>query len=47
VTETAFSVGFTDPSRFARAFRAKFGEAPARWASERRARVALAFTAAR
>jgi AraC family transcriptional regulator len=38
VTEVAFAVGFSDPSRFARAFRARFGATPARWAAEARAR---------
>jgi AraC family transcriptional regulator len=35
VTEAALSVGFTDPSRFARAFRAKFGASPAHYAKAR------------
>jgi AraC family transcriptional regulator len=39
VTEVALTVGFSDPSRFARMFRARFGASPARWSSEARARV--------
>lgn len=39
VTEAALSVGFSDPSRFARMFRQRFGASPALWASTMRARV--------
>lgn len=39
VTEAALSVGLSDPSRFARMFRQRFGTSPARWADEARARV--------
>lgn len=39
ITEAALSVGFSDPSRFARSFRARFGASPARWAEASRARV--------
>ncbi|GAC1538948.1 MAG: hypothetical protein NVS3B10_29880 [Polyangiales bacterium] len=39
VTEVALSVGFSDPSRFARMFRQRFGASPAQWASATRSRV--------
>lgn len=39
VTETALTVGFSDPSRFARMFRVRFGASPARFAEAARARV--------
>jgi len=39
VTEAALSVGLSDPSRFARMFRERFGASPARWADAARARV--------
>jgi AraC-like DNA-binding protein len=39
VTEAALSVGFSDPSRFARMFRGRFGASPAQWAGATRARV--------
>lgn len=39
VTEVSLSVGFLDPSRFARMFRQRFGAAPARWADAARARI--------
>ena len=39
VTEAALSVGLSDPSRFARMFRQRFGPSPARWAETARARV--------
>jgi AraC family transcriptional regulator len=35
VTEVAFLVGFTDLSRFARAFRRRFGQSPAAWRAAR------------
>jgi AraC-like DNA-binding protein len=47
VTEVAFAVGFNDPSRFAKSFRARFGAAPARFASETRTRVAFSHGPAR
>lgn len=39
VIEVALSVGLSDPSRFARMFRARFGTSPGRWADAVRARV--------
>jgi AraC-like DNA-binding protein len=39
ITEAALTVGFSDPSRFARMFRARFGASPARWADAARSRV--------
>ena len=39
VTETSLTVGFSDPSRFARMFRTRFGASPARFADAARARV--------
>lgn len=39
VTEAALSVGFSDPSRFARMFRQRFGASPAQWAAAKRSRV--------
>jgi AraC-like DNA-binding protein len=39
ITEAALSVGLSDPSRFARMFRQRFGTSPPRWAAAARARV--------
>jgi AraC-like DNA-binding protein len=39
VTEASLSVGFSDPSRFARMFKARFGASPSRWSDAARARV--------
>ena len=39
VAEAALSVGFSDPSRFARMFRQRFGAPPAQWAAATRSRV--------
>ena len=39
VTEAAFDVGFSDPSRFARMFRARFGKGPKAYAALHRARA--------
>lgn len=45
VTEAALSVGFSDPSRFARMFRQRFGASPAAWAAATRRRVLHALPA--
>lgn len=48
VLEAAMSVGLSDPGRFARTFRARFGVAPGAYAAEVRSRVTFApLTAAR
>jgi AraC-like DNA-binding protein len=39
VTEAALAVGFSDPSRFARMFRRRFGAAPATWRNAHRSSV--------
>lgn len=41
VTEAAMSVGLSDPGRFARTFRARFGVAPGAYAAEVRSRVTV------
>jgi len=45
VTEASLSVGFSDPSRFARMFRARFGAAPSQWSEATRTRVVHALPA--
>jgi AraC family transcriptional regulator len=45
VTEAALTVGFSDPSRFARMFRARFGASPAKYAEARRPRVRVTSSA--